>query len=479
MQKIMCAFFLLTMVYYNCKNGTTHFVYTYVSINYEDTTTGHSLVQIGIGGIGGYARLYTIEKTGLNARIPTTSTGLTLFLKYLDKDTTVRLLQPDSVIVEATGNGLVIKTLKKPAGDSIYFRLKKVVADFRGKNDTIDMHVYQVNDSTTFLQKFKQVSRILEGKYINEKNNASSLCAQYSIPDNVKRKVLEDIDIYYQMRSYNLYTMYGQWLDSSAIRNEVLVFIHQTEKLSKDAFWRNNVTLVVGDMLSYLQDPDYTSLGDDGQSILDRYRVIQKYLKRESVAYQWLISTLEMYAYRHEINMDAAAMEHLKKEADNSVFKDDVMAQIAIYKAADAYNTAMQSKTSSKTLYDEDWKSVSLSDVLASFKGRPLLIDFWASWCIPCIQGLPRVKHYNARFPSLNILYLSMDQDHYNWKKAIADRELMSYANYRVNQSHKDPLIVGINEIPQYGLLYKDGTLKILDEIDDEIIQAYVNGFSL
>lgn len=63
---------------------------------------------------------------------------------------------------------------------------------------------------------------------------------------------------------------------------------------------------------------------------------------------------------------------------------------------------------------------------LSSFKGKYTLIDFWASWCMPCRQENPNlVRLYNAYHgKGFDILSVSFDDNPGSWMRAIEDDKL-------------------------------------------------------
>lgn len=69
------------------------------------------------------------------------------------------------------------------------------------------------------------------------------------------------------------------------------------------------------------------------------------------------------------------------------------------------------------TIPDENGNPVSMSD----FEGRYVLLDFWASWCMPCINALPGLEKlyqtYDRR--DLEIISISVEENEQLWRNAL------------------------------------------------------------
>lgn len=77
---------------------------------------------------------------------------------------------------------------------------------------------------------------------------------------------------------------------------------------------------------------------------------------------------------------------------------------------------------SKKDIHDKDVD-------LASFKGKYVLLDFWASWCVPCREFTPKVKDLYQKYQNkgLEIISISWDDNLQAWKKAVAEEQTVWY----------------------------------------------------
>lgn len=101
---------------------------------------------------------------------------------------------------------------------------------------------------------------------------------------------------------------------------------------------------------------------------------------------------------------------------------------------------------------------------LQNFIGKYVLIDFWATWCKPCVEEIPHLKKIQNDFKDNNIVFISISfdnkSDETKWKNYIAKNDLkgihLIVENGWNSVIAKDYLI---NSIPRFVLIDPQGKL--------------------
>ncbi len=62
---------------------------------------------------------------------------------------------------------------------------------------------------------------------------------------------------------------------------------------------------------------------------------------------------------------------------------------------------------------------------LSSFRGKYVVLDFWGSWCVWCIRGVPKMKEYYAKYAGkFEILGIDCNDTQEKWKEAVTKHQL-------------------------------------------------------
>jgi len=108
---------------------------------------------------------------------------------------------------------------------------------------------------------------------------------------------------------------------------------------------------------------------------------------------------------------------------------------------------------------------------LSSFRGRVVIVNFWATWCPPCRTEIPRLNALRSRYAAdgLEVIGVSIDEDGWSAVTPFAAAQEIDYplalANENVTSAYG-----GVTALPTTFVIDRDGRIvqKIVGQLIDE-----------
>jgi cytochrome c biogenesis protein CcmG/thiol:disulfide interchange protein DsbE len=127
------------------------------------------------------------------------------------------------------------------------------------------------------------------------------------------------------------------------------------------------------------------------------------------------------------------------------------------------------------TLRKDDGQVASLSD----FRGKIVVLNLWASWCVPCVDEIPSLKQFADRYKDKDVVVLgvSRDEDVEAYKEFLVKYQV-NFLTMR-NPSNSVGELYGTYKIPETYIISRDGHVvnKIIGATDwaGEQMLSYVD----
>lgn len=116
-----------------------------------------------------------------------------------------------------------------------------------------------------------------------------------------------------------------------------------------------------------------------------------------------------------------------------------------------------------------DTTYATLDELWAQFAGKVVYVDFWASWCRPCIEEVPAARTLQAEWAGesdMVFLMLGYNDKKDRWRQAIEQHEIPGVHYFlSTEQSQAARRQFGITAIPHYALVNRAGEIEYVQTV--------------
>ena len=92
------------------------------------------------------------------------------------------------------------------------------------------------------------------------------------------------------------------------------------------------------------------------------------------------------------------------------------------------YKTGLASDPAIKAFFANPWQTPDGKSVdTEQWRGKVLVVNFWASWCPPCVEEMPTLDKLQAEFKSQNVLFVGIGIDSPSNIREFLEKTPVSY----------------------------------------------------
>lgn len=115
---------------------------------------------------------------------------------------------------------------------------------------------------------------------------------------------------------------------------------------------------------------------------------------------------------------------------------------------------------------------------IASLKGKAVVLEFWATWCGPCIASFPHLNHLNKKYQDKNVVFISVTHETPEVAQNVLKKKpLHTWLGFDTDDALRKAF--GFKSLPQTVLISPEGKIAAItrpSELTPAVIDALIAG---
>ena len=310
-----------------------------------------------------------------------------------------------------------------------------------------------------YLQNFSQYKARLKEEYDFRRNQFNNFSLQYPVSNEFKSWVLNDLKFqYFDGLLSTLYYTNHTTLDADFFK-EIKTSFQQNDSLLHMVSYGSFCLNYIWQYKTHIKNGnDYWNSISSLNSLTHSINTNFKGTTRDYLLYTLLRDIAENKNQRYDISI-----QQFFQNTKNQI-KDSLFVKAVNHLNFTESNLSIPEDVQKLSLENSVGERSELNDILKKHKGKIIFVDFWASWCSPCIAEFGSLKKIIKSYKKdIVFINFSIDTEQSKWQKSAQKNLPEGVESYRVlGTKANDDLLSsfwGLSTIPRYVIINQQGNI--------------------